>query len=588
MAKQPPVGNDANKPKPAGAANAPTITAVNAARLDETKRAAAPAVARPAAAASAPAKPAAPAARPAAPAGKAMPAAQAPAATAAKSSTVPPSEGPKSKVEELEELEQMGKLPWMTLAPSYLISALVHMVLLLILTFMVMPEATKDQIRDMVLSSEGDNPEPLDEIAPPQEELKPVDVNVTETSMSLDASSIDSPEVAIVDDVSAAPVSMELSNIGLQKAPPGLLTQSIGAFNGTGLDGRGDPKKRAALAMSNGGSDASEAAVALALQWFANHQSPDGSWSLDHTKGPCAGRCKDPGSMQPGNITATSFALLAFLGAGQTHKQGKYKDNVYRGLQYLGGRAKLTPNGINMIESGGSMYTHGLCSIALCEAYAMTNDKALIQAAQGSLNFICYAQDPVGGGWRYAPKQPGDTSVVGWQLMALKSGHMAYLSVPPNVIKGAENFLNLVQTDSGSSYGYATPGAGPATSAVGLLCRMYLGWKHEEPALQRGVEKLSKMGPSKNNMYYNYYATQVLHHYEGELWTKWNNVMRDQLVNSQSKAGHEAGSWFFGGGDHGSERGGRVYTTAMSTLTLEVYYRHLPIYRKTAADDEFN
>jgi len=89
-------------------------------------------------------------------------------------------------------------------------------------------------------------------------------------------------------------------------------------------------------------------------------------------------------------------------------------------------------------------------------------------------------------------------------------------------------------------------------------------------------------------MYFNYYATQVLHHYEGELWTKWNNVMRDQLVNSQSKAGHEAGSWFFGGGDHGSERGGRVYTTAMSTLTLEVYYRHMPIYRKAAADDEFN
>jgi hypothetical protein len=115
---------------------------------------------------------------------------------------------------------------------------------------------------------------------------------------------------------------------------------------------------------------------------------------------------------------------------------------------------------------------------------------------------------------------------------------------------------------------------------------MYLGWKHEEPALKRGVERISKSGPSTVDMYYNYYATQVMRHFEGEEWKKWNPQMRDQLVNTQAKSGHMEGSWFAGNG-HANERGGRLYFTSMATMILEVYYRHLPIYRKQAAEDEF-
>jgi len=102
-----------------------------------------------------------------------------------------------------------------------------------------------------------------------------------------------------------------------------------------------------------------------------------------------------------------------------------------------------------------------------------------------------FAQDPVGGGWRYEPRQAGDTSAVGWQLMALKSGHMAYLRVDPKTIQGATHFLDTVGTDSGSYYGYTDPGRDQGTTAVGLLCRMYLGWKKDNPSLQRGIDYLS-------------------------------------------------------------------------------------------------
>jgi hypothetical protein len=115
---------------------------------------------------------------------------------------------------------------------------------------------------------------------------------------------------------------------------------------------------------------------------------------------------------------------------------------------------------------------------------------------------------------------------------------------------------------------------------------MYLGWKKDQAGLEKGVQYLARTGPDKGNMYYNYYATQVMHHWEGDLWKTWNEEMRDYLVNTQVKNGADKGSWQFNG-DHGSERGGRLYCTAMACMTLEVYYRHLPIYRKQASEMEF-
>ena len=162
---------------------------------------------------------------------------------------------------------------------------------------------------------------------------------------------------------------------------------------------------------------------------------------------------------------------------------------------------------------------------------------------------------------------------------------MAYLHVPPIVVKKSSDFLDAVQSESGAHYGYTSPGKGDATTAIGLLCRMYLGWKQDNGALQRGAQFVSNKGPSKSNMYYNYYATQVMRHIEGDMWKKWNGVMRDQLVNSQSQTGHEKGSWIMA--DRHVAKGGRLYCTSMATMILEVYYRHLPIYRKQSTEEDF-
>ena len=111
---------------------------------------------------------------------------------------------------------------------------------------------------------------------------------------------------------------------------------------------------------------------------------------------------------------------------------------------------------------------------------------------------------------------------------------------------------------------------------------MYSGWRRSDPRLVRGIERLVAWGPSYDDMYFNYYATQVLHHQEGPAWSAWNERLREHLIASQATSGHEAGSWHFA--DPHTAPGGRLCDTALSLLILEVYYRHLPLYGLTAID----
>lgn len=535
---------------------------------------------------------------PAANLAKGPPAKPAPAATPAAAAAPPP---PEEEYEEEDHGGSTGRFLLFNATPSWAVSAVVHFVLFIVLALMQVPERSKNDITT-ISSRPPEVVEEMDEFKSEKIELDVNDTVATDSSQIFAALTSDVSEITetpIVDaTVDAAPISVELSEFGEETAPKSSLMKQVGSFTGSGVDSR-STAMRAQLAAASGGNEASEKAVARALEWFARHQLSDGGWNYDHRRGACNGRCSEPGRLSECRTGATAMALLPFLGAGQTHKEGKYKEVVNRGLYFLASQMKQTNRGGllcgDLAQGGGSMYSHGLAAIVLCEAYAMTQDNGLRGPAQLSLNHIMYAQDPVGGGWRYSPRQPGDTSVVGWQLMALKSGHMAYLQVDPRTIRGATNFLDSVQAENGAKYGYADPGGGQATTAVGLLCRMYLGWKKDHPALKRGVDQLSAWGPlgakqgsKSTNMYYNYYATQVMRHYEGELWDKWNKEMRDWLVDSQeaNDKQHNFGSWHFTG-DHHAEAGGRIYTTSLATMILEVYYRHMPLYAKQAAEDEF-
>ncbi|MEE2826919.1 MAG: prenyltransferase/squalene oxidase repeat-containing protein [Planctomycetota bacterium] len=347
--------------------------------------------------------------------------------------------------------------------------------------------------------------------------------------------------------------------------------------------GRSD-KHRDRLLKSGGGTRESEDAVSRGLMWLKNHQHPTGNWSLDrfHEIAECGGRCADRRCGCRSDTAATALALLPFLGRGYTHRGNTFRNLVRMGLDWI--IADQNSDGSFRGIGVGNMYAHAQATIVLCEALSMTGDsELLLDPATRAVRYILAAQSQ-GGGWRYTPNDPGDTSVQGWQIMALGSAINAKIPVAVSVLEKSNQFLDSAQTDStGGHYGYL-PGSAPPTStmtAEALLCRQYCGWSRNHPGLKAGVEFLGNHLPRQGSvdMYYWYYATQVLHHWGGAEWQRWNPEIRNLLIRTQEQSGHKAGSWAPNGTAHDRRRG-RVYMTALALCTLEVYYRHLPIFDK--------
>ena len=508
----------------------------------------------------------------------------------------PPAQARQQQAEEEEEYEEeIGKSQLLAMAPSWLFSFVSHLILILFLAFWLLPLIPEPKIAFTSGTESGEMEDSL------KLELDSLDSEALE---ELDSSAIETDfqnEISEVSSLVELPAT-EISDIGSQFAAEELAAPTaveISSSNGNELSGRGvDSRKQ--LAKANGASAESEESVDLALEWIVKHQLPNGSWSFDHTEGEGDFRDTPGRGVKAEAINgATAIALLPLLGAGHTHITGKHKEAVKKGFEFLKQSGERRSSSmISYSEHGGDLYSHGLATIALCECYAMTYDKELEPYAQGAINFTIYAQNPDEGGWQYHPRQGGDTSAVGWQLMALKSAKISGLKTEKRTFRLANQFLDSVSNSRGTDYGYMTKPISrsrPTLASIGLLCRMYLGWKQDRSELVEGMARIAEVGPDTEygiNMYYNYYATQAIKHmYSGKpQWKKWNLEMRDFLVSTQEREGNVRGSWYFAGRgkpDRWGPAGGRLYDTAMSCMTLEVYYRFLPIYDKKATDDSF-
>jgi hypothetical protein len=336
--------------------------------------------------------------------------------------------------------------------------------------------------------------------------------------------------------------------------------------------------------------------------WLARVQDKDGGWTFDPPD--AKDKTKDD------RVAATGLALLPFLAAGQTHKPNKdgtkneYQKVVANGLAFLlkcqrkdGLFANPKPDKpAEVLDLGHGMYSHAIATVAVCEALGISGDKALLRdRAQAAVNYVVAAQAR-DGSWGYNAGQAGDTSIVGWQVQALQSARMCKeLVVDKRAFERARGFLNKVASGAQQSrYGYVSAGdrgdgsrSSLTLTAVGLLARYYAdGWGPSHPGMEAGAAYLLKDGPPAPgkllDMYYYYYATQVLHFREGPDWQRdWNPKMRDLLTGRQVTAGKTAGSWDPDPRDEWiGKQCGRLGTTCLALLTLEVYYRHLPLYKR--------
>jgi len=449
-------------------------------------------------------------------------------------------------------------------APPWVVSAVFHMTLLVVLGLVVISDDIVSRLSLEATLSDKLGDASADPIRNVDSITEPLDPEALLTPKNLDP----------VDDPLAAP----------QLSPPvpeaHTLRDALNAPQiGIALQGRERGMKEALLA-AYGGNKTTESSVLEGLKWLAKQQLRDGSWSL---KGPYA-----DGSYSENGPAATAMAMLAFLGAGHTFQDedaSTFAPVVRRALRAL---LKFQDADGNFFKNGPinhRLYTQAQCTMAICELFAMTGDEQLRGPAQLAIDYCVRAQSPEGG-WRYLPGTDSDTSVTGWVVMALKSGRMSYLAVPQEVWDGVDAYLDRASVEGGRRYVYRPGepfqdgGRGLAMTAEALLCRQYLGWPRTEPRLVDGVAYLARhpMSWDARNAYYWYYATQVCHHMGGEPWQDWNGVMRNLLPARQIRAGRERGSWD-PKGDAWGPHGGRLFVTALSIYMLEVYYRHLPLYR---------
>lgn len=457
------------------------------------------------------------------------------------------------------------------LAPPWLVSCIFHMGVMIILGLLAVRAHTDDVTPELTVVTPGDASGGDDETT-----LGAANVGVPDLGKPEPGGAAGGPDTL----TAGLPVG-DLVKEGGDEPMTSVAVGALGTGGGVGapsmgilLSGRGSGIK-GALVKAYGGSEGTETAVGAGLAWLARQQQKSGGWSLH---GPYA----DPGEIENPQV-ATALALLAYQGAGYTATSGD--DPAFRlvadkGLKSLLKRQQSDGNFLERIPEHHNFYSQAICTLALCEAYAMTHDPELRDRAQRAVDYLVKNQTTAGG-WKYKPHRKSDLSVSGWVMMALQSARMAGLQVPQGTLYQFEQFLESVAHDGGRQYSYEPrKGASLAMSAEGLLSREFLGWKQDDPRLVEGAKRLLETPidyKHGQDVYYWYYATQALHHLSGDAWEKWNKVMSVEVPNHQVRRGAETGSWNPMGDAWGSS-GGRLYTTCMSLYLLEVYYRHLPIY----------
>lgn len=358
---------------------------------------------------------------------------------------------------------------------------------------------------------------------------------------------------------------------------------------------------------AGGGDDATEAAVRAGLLWLARHQSRGGAWHAAEFSDECFADACEGAGLDEYDTGATALALLAFLGNGITPaSEEKWRDPVTKRDVEPG---KVVEKAASWLEknqnqdgsfgpkgSSKSMYNHAIATAAMCELYGLTREKNWKLSAIAAVDFLGEAQNP-GKAWRYAPKcGDNDASVTSWCVQALHAATVAGLATDQESLKSALRWIDEITDQEWDRVGYTMKGTGKVVipgknedfeghntmTAVGMLTRLYSGAKPGSHRLHESAKQLVCDLPTpapvaKGDVYYWYHGTEALWECNGpgtKYWEPWNTWMKEALLTKQEAGTDcEAGSWDPAKDRWGCE-GGRVYTTALGVMTLEVYYRY--------------
>ncbi len=476
-------------------------------------------------------------------------------------------------------------------SPYLGISLLLHGIVLVVMLSMKR-EIVPDDLGQTITATPEDLEEPIPpEPPPPEKEPEEIEEVIEEPVV---AEEVVTEVEEIVDNITS---DLPFDNTGQND----VLGVGAGAGGGFGRRGKAGARGKRAGKPHVG-------AVDDALIWLKNHQNLDGYWACNEfdlecgklgNDGPCTGL-----GFNRHDVGVTGLALLAFLGADNTDTRGKHQEVVKAGMKYLlDAQDRSTGNFADPLHLEHT-YDHMLATLAVVEIYALTGKYKYKKSAQKALDYMYSLRNP-GAAWRYADPSdpqmiayPNDTSATGWAIMAMTMAKDYDLDIDTTALADAYDFIDEM-TDSQGRTGYFDTGGGSsrlpgldvtfppdeteAMTAVGVLCRIFADPNFEKPgnedAVNKGVKLMQDLPiawndsqPGRVDFYYWYYATYALYQLGGQDWRKWEPTI-EAIAEHQIKEGEMKGSWDPQVDPWGAA-GGRVYSTAILALLMEVYYRY--------------
>jgi hypothetical protein len=492
------------------------------------------------------------------------------------------------KVDGFEEQlrESMKSAPWLG------VSALVHLVAIVVLSQFDYARGMDEERVGIVATQPAEDVELLPRPPPPPpdvvpiepktiervEDPRPVEINPSEFPTD---TPLDGPPSPI-----RGPIDTRFPNDVIGVGPGGL-----GGGNGPGGWPAGSgrpPPKDSQISVGNG------------LTWLRKHQDPAGFWDCDGFPSRCEQNLCDGKGGALNDVGATALATLAFLGAGNTITTGADRNVVRSALRWMQSVQDADDGCVGTKAGQHFMYGHALATLALVEGFHLSRVPNLRAPAQRALDFVSRARNPYAA-WRYAypPDGDNDVSVTGWMLFALFAGRDAGLQVDDGAIAQGMNWVRSMADPVTGRTGYHEKGSPPARepdamdrwpaersesmTACALLLDCFDGADSASADAARRADLVLAQRPRWDesagsiDYYFWYYGSYAMWQVGGRPWDQWQKALLDTVVNHQRKEACELGSWDPQVDPWGRE-GGRVYSTAINVLSLQVYYRHAQLF----------
>ncbi|MFT7485505.1 MAG: squalene cyclase [Candidatus Paceibacteria bacterium] len=337
------------------------------------------------------------------------------------------------------------------------------------------------------------------------------------------------------------------------------------------------------------------AAVKQGLQWLADHQNEDGSWTAKI--GYKLNNDYNFTSKTNGHVGVTSLACMAFLGGGNLPGRGPYGEQVERGLGFI----------LDSVQEDGyitrhrtRMYSHAFATLCLAEVYGTTRREDVRRKLQKAVDFIVKSQNREGG-WRYEPYAiESDMSIVVCQVLALRAARNIGIRVPKETVDSAARYVvdsavtGTANRSQFGRFGGSSMEVGTfryqkddfsrssfALTAAGVTALHGLGI-YSDSAIERGIEFLIREMPRFNQnegrrsrghyffWYGHYYGVQAMYTVGSPYWEPYFQEVRTLLLGMQNADG----SWSNRTGP------GDAFGTAVGVLILEIPFRFLPIFQR--------